>query len=343
MIVRYDNSVAPIGPLYNNGAVDGTSYTSEKALKWPVGGSVVVSIDAVPNGNTFDRLSVTPASAFITSSYDVANRKLTISTSYVTTDTNTINDIQNTLRTLTFRAGGQCNATRNIRIWILRPGMQYVDSPGIGSRVIGLGKYLRTAVGADPSIDTYSWTTTAADILFEPVNFGLQPYFISIMSSQEQNAVRTLNGFANAESFLGGKYDGSNNSNGFWRWVDGPDAGVAFWQGTGFGTDAAAVGVGATGRGNSVAGAFQSWGVGIPFVGSTFNFPDNHNGSATTLSEIFLNVINGIGNTWNDDNTRTLNGFFFKMGGFTSGVREDQNVIQIQVIGGNSLLMANPF
>jgi hypothetical protein len=114
MIIRYDGSVTPLGAIRNAGSVDNTSYNSEKALKWPVGGRVIVSIDAVSNGNVFDRLSVTPASGFITSSYDVVNRRLTISTSYVTTDTTTINDIQATLRTLAFSTKGQCRETRTI-------------------------------------------------------------------------------------------------------------------------------------------------------------------------------------------------------------------------------------
>ena len=340
MIIRYDGSVTPMGAIRNAGSVDNASYNSEKALKWPVGGSIVVSIDAVANGNAFDRLSVTPASAFITSSYDVANRKLTISTSYVTTDTTTITDIQATLRTLTFSTKGQCRETRNIRIWILRPGMVFVDSPGIGARVIGMGNYLRAASLADSYINSYTWTTVANNMQYEPPNFGLQPYFISISSAQEDAVVRALHNYGGFASHLGGKYDGTNNTNGYWRWVDGPDVGTAFWQGTGYGPSAASVGLGTTGRGIAVSGVYENWNKG----NSGYYFPDNAGGSATSLPEIYLDMIHdNFANTWNDDTNRSLGGYFFKMGGYTSGPRKDKNVIQIQVVGGDTLLMTNPF
>ncbi len=74
------------------------------------GGSITYTIDAIPDQNLPDRLSATATDIAITTTFDPATRKLTI------TAPNTVNmsAMQATCRTVKFSAKGQLIATRNI-------------------------------------------------------------------------------------------------------------------------------------------------------------------------------------------------------------------------------------
>lgn len=287
------------------------------------GGNIYVTMDAVPNGNTFDTLTCIP-SGLITTSYDATKRTLTLAAGAFNTTTVTYDDIQATLRTLKLQIKGQCVVTRNIRIFVETPGFRFVNSRG--------GRIYAVAATRIDGDEDATWYEALADTALNPARYGLKQYFASMTSAAEnvyllglfptelggQNWIgaRAVNPTANATALanrspLDATVTGVTTQH--WMWADGPDYGTVFWYG---GPN--------TSTGHAVNGAYNYWNTGEPngdIAGET-----NNNGAS-----------------WND---QQIGNAAIQDGGWLveyGGLPNDANVIRVQVIGSNSLLMANPF
>ncbi len=336
----YNTAVYPtyMFPRIANGAVNTAGYNLEVAGTWP-GGSIIVGIDTVANNNLFDRLTCTLADiTTMTSVYDVTLHQLTIETTAATK----IADIQATLRSIQFSTKGMCAGIRNIRIWMQGPNYRYVNFNNT-PRMIGMGFALRTAVNIAPTLFSYVWNTVNTNMLFEPRYFGVVPYFATIMNADENAAIQAENNYNGYFIYLGAKYTGTNNINGYWTWQGiGPDSGVSFWQGTGYGPAAVSAVLSRTGRGVPVPDTYNDFGLSSQNGG--YNLPDNYAGTADTITELYLGLRQVISNHWDDEPASlVLGGYGIKVGGIASGPNADQNIIQVNVLPGNPLIYSLPY
>ncbi|ADB16019.1 autotransporter-associated beta strand repeat protein [Pirellula staleyi DSM 6068] len=126
-----------------------------------------------------------------------------------------------------------------------------------------------------------NWTNARALALASTLD-GMSGYLVNIRSAAENAYVRSIGGTSTV-------WIGANDVlvEGAWRWADGPDAGVQFWQGTGSGSG-----------GVTVGGNYANWnGTGEPN-----NSPDE---DAATM------IANG---TWNDLGVGSSNAYIIEYG-----------------------------
>ncbi len=279
---------------------------SNQKTAWQ-GGAIYCVIDKLPINSPYDLLEVTPSNVAMVVSFNATKRSLIITANSAVS----YDDIQSTLRTLRFSSKGQNYSTRVIRIWVEQIktdgalgsySYKYVptDNPNINGRMYAVVNKTRPDAG---NVDSMNWQQASADAKIQDPRFGITPYFATIISKEEENAIEFIE---NGNNFIGGSLVSISGTS-YWVWGSGPEVNKRFWQGATGGTLF-------TGDGLTYAG----WRGGEPNGGSTG-----------------IIAKEGLGNTWNDNtNTATYGGYLIKYGGMPT----DANYITVYMLNSNSLI-----
>ncbi|NDB96648.1 MAG: hypothetical protein EBZ78_10925, partial [Verrucomicrobia bacterium] len=146
-----------------------------------------------------DTLSLTPSIGGITGIYDGSKGILTLSGS------GSASAYQSALRAVTFSTTSTSTAERGFKVTL-------------GSAISFGGHYYEYVPGS------HSWTGARTLALSKTFN-GLSGYLANLTSADENNFVKTKIG---TDVWIGGSDEGTE---GVWKWMDGPEAGITFWNG----------------------------------------------------------------------------------------------------------------
>ncbi|NBR72328.1 MAG: hypothetical protein EBT75_09595, partial [Proteobacteria bacterium] len=200
-----------------------------------------------------DTLALTSGIGSITGVYDGTKGILTLSGS------GSASAYQSALRAVTFSTTSTSTAEREFKVTL-------------GSAISFGGHYYEYVSGS------YTWAQARALALSKTFN-GLSGYLANLTSAAENSFVLTKIG---ADVWIGGS-DSVND--GVWKWMDGPEAGITFWNGLS--------------GGSAPSGRFANWNPGEP----------NNYGGSEDYAQFYV----GTGK-WNDLPTSSRLGFLVEYG-----------------------------
>jgi alpha-tubulin suppressor-like RCC1 family protein/formylglycine-generating enzyme required for sulfatase activity len=193
----------------------------------PLDDSLTVSGDETFSGATIqietgfafgDTLNLTPSIGGITGTYDGTKGILTLSGS------GSASAYQSALRAVTFSTTSTSTAARGFKVTL-------------GSAISFGGHYYEFVPGS------HSWAGARTLALSKTFN-GLSGYLANLTSADENSFVKTKIG---TDVWIGGSDEGTE---GVWKWMDGPEAGITFWNGLS--------------TGSAPSGRYANWNSGEP-------------------------------------------------------------------------------
>lgn len=193
----------------------------------PLDDSLTVSGDETFSGATIqietgftsgDTLNLTPSIGGITGIYDGTKGILTLSGS------GSASVYQSALRAVTFSTTSASTVARGFKVTL-------------GSAISFGGHYYEYVPGS------YSWAGARTLALGKTFN-GLSGYLANLTSADENSFVKTKIG---TDVWIGGSDEGTE---GVWKWMDGPEAGITFWNGLS--------------TGSAPSGKYANWNAGEP-------------------------------------------------------------------------------
>ena len=165
-----------------------------------------------------DMLNLTPSIGGITGTYDGTKGILTLSGS------GSASAYQSALRAVTFSTTSTSTAARGFKVTL-------------GSAISFGGHYYEFVPGS------HSWAGARTLALSKTFN-GLSGYLANLTSADENSFVKTKIG---TDVWIGGSDEGTE---GVWKWMDGPEAGITFWNGLS--------------TGSAPSGRYANWNSGEP-------------------------------------------------------------------------------
>jgi alpha-tubulin suppressor-like RCC1 family protein len=212
-----------------------------------------------------DTLSLTPSTSFagITGIYDGTKGILTLSGS------GSASVYQAALQAVTFSTTSTSTAERGFKVTL-------------GSAISFGGHYYEYVSGS------YTWTQARAAALNKRFN-GLSGYLANITSEDENSFVLTK---ISADVWIGGS---DEETEGVWKWMDGPEAGITFWNGLS--------------GGSAPSDRYANWNSGEP----------NQSGNED-YAQFFSGTGPGAGK-WNDLSSGSSLGFLVEYGTDTSAIQ----------------------
>ncbi|NBT24107.1 hypothetical protein EBT11_05615 [bacterium] len=251
--------VATFTPADTNNYVSGGTITNTVV---PLDDSLTVTGGDTFSGATIqieagfapgDTLALTSGIGSITGVYDGTKGILTLSGS------GSASAYQSALRAVTFSTTSTSTAERGFKVTL-------------GSAISFGGHYYEYVSGS------YTWAQARALALSKTFN-GLSGYLANLTSAAENSFVLTKIG---ADVWIGGS---DSVTDGVWKWMDGPEAGITFWNGLS--------------GGSAPSGRFANWNPGEP----------NNYGGSEDYAQFYV----GTGK-WNDLPTSSRLGFLVEYG-----------------------------
>jgi alpha-tubulin suppressor-like RCC1 family protein len=206
-----------------------------------------------------DMLNLTPSSGGITGVYDGTKGILTLSGS------GSASVYQSALRAVTFSTTSTSTVSRGFKVTL-------------GSAISFGGHYYEFVPGS------HSWAGARALALSKTFN-GLSGYLANLTSADENSFVKTKIG---TDVWIGGSDEATE---GVWKWMDGPEAGITFWNGLS--------------GGSAPSGRYANWNSGEP------NDAGNED-----YAQFFVNT-----GKWNDLPSGSRLGFLVEYGTDTSAIQ----------------------
>jgi alpha-tubulin suppressor-like RCC1 family protein len=207
-----------------------------------------------------DKLSLTASIGGITGIYDGTKGILTLSGS------GSASAYQSALRAVTFSTTSTSTAERGFKLTL-------------GSAISFGGHYYEYVPGS------YTWAQARTVALSKTFN-GLSGYLANLTSADENNFVLTKIG---ADVWIGGS---DSVTDGVWKWMDGPEAGITFWNGLS--------------NGSAPSGRYANWNSGEP----------NNYGGREDYAQFYV----GTGK-WNDLGSGSRLGFLVEYGTDTPDIQ----------------------
>ncbi|MBU2554762.1 MAG: T9SS type A sorting domain-containing protein [Bacteroidetes bacterium] len=183
--------------------------------------NATVSISPIVEG---DILSVSNLPEGLSSNWVSTTKILTIS------GTGSASDYQIALRNVTFESTASSDGTRTI---------DFILGDGVGLVIEGEQHFYEVVYESGE----ITWTNARAAALAS--RFGLAQGYLATITSQSENEY--LFGKISQDTWIGANDAGNE---GVWKWIDGPETGVQFWQGSS--------------SGSSVGGRYNNWASGEP-------------------------------------------------------------------------------
>jgi len=165
-----------------------------------------------------DMLNLTPSIGGITGIYDGTKGILTLSGS------GSASEYQSALRAVTFSTTSTSTVARGFKVTL-------------GSAISFGGHFYEYVPGS------HSWAGARTLALSKTFN-GLSGYLANLTSADENSFVKTKIG---TDVWIGGSDEGTE---GVWKWMDGPEAGITFWNGLS--------------TGSAPSGRYANWNSGEP-------------------------------------------------------------------------------